>query len=543
MSKVASYLQEHLSGEVSINPYILDVMSRDGSLLHLSPEMVVYPRTTNDIRKIARFSWQLAERGHTLSITPRGSGSDQSGAAIGKGIILSFPAHMNSVFEYEPRHKLVRVQPGVNARALSDALWLRGASIPALPVSSSYSTVGGAVANNKIGTFSGKYGAMLEWVEQLEVVLANGEVIQTGRISRRELNRKKGLETLEGEIYRSLDNLIDDNKELVSGLSLRNEYTNAGYVSIASVKSKDGSFDLTPLFTGSQGTLGIISEMILRTDYIGNHLGVVLAAFEDKAAARDCISALARYKPAFLDYLDGELLDLAAKGGKRYKFMESTGFDIGAALLIGFDDSSDRSRSKHMKKAGKILKEFGAWFTSANDEGTDELLTVRDSLAFSFAPTGLGNSAPPLLNGSYVPPEQFSVFAAGVAALAVKYRMQLPIFGHESTSVYYAWPVFNLKKISDKQKVLKLLDDFALLVEKTGGELVGESGEGRLKGRFIQRSFDDDTNALFTSIKTIFDPYGILNPGVKQPTDIKQLAVMLRDEYHSASPPNFIPTV
>jgi FAD/FMN-containing dehydrogenase len=541
MSKVASYLQEHISGEVSVNPYVLDLMSRDGSILKATPELVVYPRTTNDIRKIARFSWQLAERGHTLSITARGGGSDQTGAAIGNGIILSFPSHMNTVFEYEPRHKLVRLQPGVNAQALTDALWLHGVSIPALPASSAYSTVGGAVANNSSGVFSGKYGAMNQWVEQLEVVLANGEVIQTGRISRRELNRKKGFQTLEGEIYRSIDNLIEDNKELVAELSTRADYTNAGYIQIASVKKKDGSFDLTPLFTGSQGTLGIVSEMILRADYISSRLGVTVAVFADKDAARDCISALIGHNPAFLDYFDGELIEQADKAGKRYGFAEKAGFDVGAALLIGFDDSGSRKRAKKLKRTSKVLKEFGAWSDSVNGDGADDLMSLREVLAWAALPNGAGISAPPLLSGAYVPPEQFSVFAAGVKALATKYHTPLPLFGNELTSLYYAWPIFNLKKTSDKQKMFKLLDEFAALVDKTGGELIGEAGEGRLKSKFVQRSFSDETVAMFEAVKAIFDPYGILNPGVKQPADIKQLAAMLRDDYHAPGLPDYVP--
>ena len=132
MSKVASYLQEHILGQVSTDPAVLSSMSHDASVLEIKPEMVVFPRTTNDIRKVARFCYQLAEKGHVLPITTRGLGSDQTGAAIGKGIILSTPAHMNTIYEYEPKQKLVRVQPGVNFGALNDALRLHGVSIASI---------------------------------------------------------------------------------------------------------------------------------------------------------------------------------------------------------------------------------------------------------------------------------------------------------------------------------------------------------------------------------------------------------------------------
>ena len=103
MSKVAAYLQEHIQGEVTTNAAILDAKSRDMSVLRVAPEMVIYPRVTNDIRKVARFSWQLAEKGHVLPITVRGGGNDQTGAAIGKGISLVTTAHMNRVFELAPK--------------------------------------------------------------------------------------------------------------------------------------------------------------------------------------------------------------------------------------------------------------------------------------------------------------------------------------------------------------------------------------------------------------------------------------------------------
>jgi len=238
MSKVASYLQEHILGEVSTNPAILKAMSHDGSVLQQTPEMVIYPRVTNDIRKIARFAWQLAEKGHVLPLTARGNGADETGAAIGKGIIISFPAHMNRIFELDSKQKLVRVQPGLNADSLNEALMLHGIGIPALPSSSLYSTIGGAVANNASGPLSGKYGAMGDWVQQLEVVLATGDVLQTGRISKRELNKRKGLQTFEGEIYRNLDNLIEDNKQLIAEQLSADERNNVGYSAIAKVKQK-----------------------------------------------------------------------------------------------------------------------------------------------------------------------------------------------------------------------------------------------------------------------------------------------------------------
>ena len=129
MNKVAIYLRGHISGEVSTRDDVREAMSIDGGVLKQKPEMVIYPRNTNDIRKVARFSWQLAEKGHKLPITVRGAGTDATGAAIGKGIALVTAAHMNTLFEYDAKQKLIRLQPGVTVGTLNQALALHSTSI------------------------------------------------------------------------------------------------------------------------------------------------------------------------------------------------------------------------------------------------------------------------------------------------------------------------------------------------------------------------------------------------------------------------------
>ena len=540
MSKVATYLQQHILGEVSAQPAVLDAMSRDASVLEIKPEMVIYPKTTNDIRKVARFSWQLAEKGHVLPITARGSGTDQTGAAIGSGIVLAFPAHMNNIFEFEPKQKLVRVQPGMNAKAFNDALRLHGVTIPSFPASASYSTVGGAVANNATGTRAGRYGDMRSWVGQLEVVLANGEVLQTGRISKRELNKKKGLQTFEGEIYRSLDNLIEDNAELIVTKLSSPIRDNVGYSSLADVKHKDGSFDLTPLFIGSQGTLGIISEMIMRTEFVSLNTTTIAATFSSKETARDALDIMLRVEPAILEYIDGEIFDVAAKYGKTYDFLPEGSIANGAVVILSLDDFSERARAR---KVRKILRELGAdtQVTVAEGEEASELLDAIEVTSYSIMPTGKDESAPPLFDGAYIPAERFEDFSRSVAVLAQRYHVALPLHGHVIDSTYSTRPILQFKKVSDKQKIFKLLDEYAGLLDQFDGHLIGQSAEGRVKARFAYEYVDDEAVSLFTSVKAIFDPFGILNTGVKQPHELKQLVAILRSNYDNASLADYLP--
>jgi FAD/FMN-containing dehydrogenase len=541
MSKVATYLQEHILGEVSTNPAILAAMSRDASVLEMTPEMVVYPRVTNDIRKVARFAWQLAEKGHVLSLTARGDGTDETGAAIGKGIILTLPSHMNRLFELDSKQKLVRVQPGMNARALNAALMLQGVAIPSLAHSANYGTVGGAVASNTSGPLSGKYGDMSRWTHQLEVVLANGDILQTGRLSKRELNKRKGLQTLEGEIYRNLDNLIEDKKQLISENLVGTVRDNVGYSSIAKVKQKDGSFDLTSLFVGSQGTLGIISEMIMKCDFMSVNTAVLVAAFTNHEMARDTLDQLGECEPAFLEYFDGELFKTAAIQGKKYSFAKELDGDLSAVILLGFDDFNERNRSRKLKKATKLLKKIDAYVESADGDAGNELLAVREVTTYSLVPAGSGMSAPPIIDGAYVPRERFEEFSAAVRALGVKHHTAMPLHSHAMENILYTRPALQMHKVSDKQKIFKLLDEYSDLVEQFGGHLIGEGGEGRVKARFAYKHVDAEVLELFAAIKSIFDPYNILNPGVKQMMEVRQLVSQLRSDYDTSAFSNYIP--
>ena len=114
MSKIAHYLQEHLLGEVMTSVDARKYFTNDSSILNIPPALIVYPRNENDIRKTARFSWQLAERGRNIPITARGSGTDTTGGALGTGIVMVFPAHMNRILELDTKTGEVAVEPGIN---------------------------------------------------------------------------------------------------------------------------------------------------------------------------------------------------------------------------------------------------------------------------------------------------------------------------------------------------------------------------------------------------------------------------------------------
>ena len=182
MSKIAHYLQDHIIGEVMTSTDARRYFATDASIFQLAPAVIVYPRNENDVRKTARFTWQLAERGRIIPMTARGSGTDLTGAALSSGIMMVFPAHMNRILELDTKTNTVTVEPGINYGKLQQTLQTHGRFLPPYPASFEYSSIGGAVANNATGEKSIKYGDTRKYVKSLRVVLANGEIITTGRI-------------------------------------------------------------------------------------------------------------------------------------------------------------------------------------------------------------------------------------------------------------------------------------------------------------------------------------------------------------------------
>lgn len=533
MNKIAQYLNTHMLGEVFVAPGIRKAYANDGSVLRYVPDMVAYPRATSDIRKIARFAWQLAEKGHTLPLVPRGAGSDTTGAAIGGGMIVATMPHMNRIFEYDHNQKLVRVQPGVTVNALSNALALHGTAIPELRWDHQMATLGGAVASQRNA---------IEYVDQLEVVLANGDVLQTKRLSKRELEKKKGQQNFEGEIYRGVDGLIEDNPELLDEMVHDdNRLDHEGYAGLELVKEKGGSFDLTPLFVGSQGSLGIISEMILKADFVNQNPAMVVATFASAADARDALDVIDEVDPAVVEYIDAKYFEAAALAGKTFRFYDDAVNELGgvaAVITVTINDFNERARKKKLKKLDSRLKPFNAVVVGDEDYLNSDLRAISSATYWLLNPEKEDFSAPPVLDGMYVPMDRFDVFSDELATLAKHHHMTLALYGRPADELWYVRPMIRMAAVADKQKLFRLTADMSALVKKIGGTPYGASGDGRLGAGLRLES--DKHHELFKKLKDIFDPNGILNPGIKHDTTARELAKQLRSDYEGPAATGYL---
>lgn len=549
-NKVASYLQAHISGDVFSGSKIRKAYSEDASILTVTPNLIVYPRTTNDIRKVARFAWQLAEKGHVLPITPRGNGTDTTGGAIGKGIILNTTAHMGKILELDTKQRLVRVQPGLNFKSLQETLHTHGLFVPAYPANYKYSTIGGAIANNSSGDKSFKYGSMNEWVEKLEVVLANGEVIQTGKINKKELERKKGLASLEGELYRAVDGIVADHEAAIydyddtrKSLLTRD---NVGY-SISDVFNKDGSCDLTPLFVGSQGTLGIITEAILKVETYSPQTSLLVASFDSMETMADAVNIASKLSPSSIEMIDEGLIDFVKKErgmNVLQSVFETVDVPPKAVLFIECDDDNQRKRNKKIKKLYKEISKIAVDIRATDDLELQEAFWAARACTSAILQYEKGHmTALPIIDDCIVPPEKLLDLIGVINELAAKYKLELAVWGHAGDANLHVMPLLDLTKLGDRQKVFKLMNEYFASVVALGGSIAAENNEGRLRAPFAAMQLGEELSGVMVSVKKAFDPYDMLNPGVKTGTTLKHLVSMLREDYSLVRHADYVPRI
>lgn len=542
MNKVAHYLQQHLGGEILVAPDVIEYFSTDESILNITPQLVVYPRSENDIRKVSRFTWQLAEKGKVVPITARGMGTDQTGASLGQGIIIATPAHMNKVVEFDSKTGVITAEAGISLDKLQQVLHTHGQFLPPVSSANRHGTLGGAVSNNDKGHASYKYGPMQEFVRSLRVVLANGELIETGRLSKREFNKKLGLASFEGEIYRSLDKLIEDHQAEISEVALITANSPAGF-NIADVKQKDGSFDLTPLFIGSQGTLGVITEVTLDTAPYNPQVTRIVAGFGERIHGWQAVNEINKLKdgPASVGFIDASLIKTAQSVNPGVlKPLEG---GVPAVLLfISIDDDSVRTRKRVQKKVTKILESHSAEVALPADDEADQWERLRDSASLHLSQSSTKKRAIPVLDDAYIPVDRmaefFNEFEELMKVAGVK---EYAAWGQAGSGLVHVSPLLDISSVGDRQRMFKLMDAFYSYVCQIGGSTAGEYAEGRIRGQFNSKLFKPEHMEVLKKIKWVFDPMNGMNPGVKVNVKTSELKTMLRSDYKLDHQYNHLP--
>jgi FAD/FMN-containing dehydrogenase len=508
MSKVADYLRNHLRGEVITSADARTAYSRDSSILSYTPLLVVHPFDINDIRKVVHFAWQLSQKKYTLPVTVRGGGSNMVGSAIGSGVIIDCSTHMNEILEIDTKQRLVRVQPGVKITTLQQTLRTHGLEWP-IASEGANATVGGVIAHDILAKND---TGVVDWIDQLELVLPNGDVIQAGSMSKREIGKKKGLSSSEGDIYRQIDGLLNDINESDTTIELSNGVYNLSAV-------RDGRhFSLLPLISGSEGTLGVISEVILKLDTFYPEQEVLSVCIPSFDIFDKTMNEIRKQSPLTLEFIPNHSVmyardHLGVSVGELVDREDESNFE--GIMFIKF---AGPKAKKAAKKTGKICDRAG-YLVVRSDQDYDaarEIWQIHDNIKRSILLSEQDHKKPlPILNDATIGPNRAVDFHETIGVLEKKHRIKMLWWMNVLTGVINVYPFLNLHLVTDRQKIHNLMNDYYQSVLEQGGTVSGACSEGRLRGQYAQVDTSGNNSSIDAQIKEIFDENNLLNPGIR----------------------------
>lgn len=509
MNKITKYLNQHINGQVFDRPSILNAYSRDKSVIEVTPRLVAVPYDTDDIQFLLRFANDVAEKDFKLPVTVRGSGQSKTGACLGEGMIIS-TEKLNKVQEVDEHDRLVRVQAGVTLEKLNAVLAAYNLCLPIK--ANEKETIGGLISTFPTDPYAKKYGSIFYFVDRLEVVLSNGELIQTVSYTPHGLKAAEKGEKLEGEIYRKLSELMNDEKEVIDNLGTDSIHSHAGYSTITRVKGKDEkTFDLMPLFFGAEGTLGVISEVILRVEPIPRAGKHILATFPSLDKTVEYMKGVNSLGPATLDVFDARIFKIAAKHGKNLGLIEPIP-DKGYYVLATFNDGFLGANKKIRQALG--IGANAASITAENNINSDDFNEIY-TLVESYLNDENSMERPSLVDEFTMQGDSLVKFVDKVNVIEKALNQELPLFGSFATSVYTVRPDFDLSDVAERKRAMQFLRYFGKVVKECGGSFSGGRSEGRVKGLISTPELSEHEHKLYTKVKKIFDPNGFMNPETK----------------------------
>jgi len=538
VGKVAEYLRSHLDGEITDASDVREHFSTDAGLIKVMPAVVAYPFNEQDVRKVARFAWQLAEKGRKVSITPRGLGSDWSGGAVGESLIVAMSTHMNKILELDSRKGLLTVEPGATVGKINQTLITHGLFVPCEPLSSEFASIGGSIATNASGLRSAKYGSFSKNVVSSKVVLSNGDVIQTKRLSKREVNKRMGLATFEGEIYRGVDAILNENAEAINAYTGPSDFMP---LNIFDIRGKDGSVDLTPLFVGSQGTLGCLTQAVVSVTAYNPGLTQVVAGFFSEEEFYGVVNDLKKLNPSIFTVISKSTFQLYASLNPLYvgkKFGETLPEFV---VLLEFDEFSVRTQKKSVKKLKKLCSKLDVKLLLGTNEKTKEELSKLYRLPNILMQSEIEQArVVPGLDSSYISSDNYREALKDIDGMFHQNAVRYISWYDYVSGVARFFPFLDLRQLGQRQKLAKLIELMSTTVLKYGG-YVGIQGGGRIMAQYHREMCGDVLYDIMKKFKDLFDPYNIMNPNVKFDVEAKAFSSKMIQGYSQGHRHNHLP--
>ena len=525
-------LKKTIKGEVQNDEETLRHYSTDASIFTVKPQVVVFPKDVQDVKNLVSFVREHKENTPGLSLTARSAGSDMSGGPLTESIVVEFTRHFNHVKEISDSRAVV--EPGVFYRDLEKETVKQGLLLPSYPASKLLATLGGMIANNSGGEKTLKYGKTNEYVEELKVVLADGNEYTLKRLSKEELNQKCAQEDFEGAFYKKVYELLENNYDLIKNARPKVSKNSAGYA-LWDVWDRE-YFDLTQLFVGSQGTLGLVTEAKLLLVKPKEHKRLAVLFLKDIGQLPDIINAVLPLEPEGLEAFDDNTLKLALRFfpniARRIKGQNIFSLALQfipeffvvlrmlglpkLVILVQFAEDSDEEAEGKLAQLGTALGSFPIQKRILHKEKEGEKYWVIRRESFALLREHVkGKKTAPFIDDFIVDPDKLPEFLPRVYKILEEYNIHVTLAGHAGSGNFHIIPLMDLKKESERKKIPEVSNKVYDLIIEYGGSITAEHNDGLIRSPYLKKMYGEKVYALFEEVKRIFDPQNIFNPGKK----------------------------
>lgn len=529
-------------GDIKSDTHERALHATDESIFYIEPELVLYPHDHKDIALAVKTAREVSTTEHPIELTARAAGTGLSGGSLNTGVIVDVTKHMTTIYGSEPNDEgavVYEIDPGVLYRDLETHMNQDGVYIPSFPASKDICTVGGMVANNAAGPDSYQHGHTAEYVEALDVVLHDGRQYHITPLEWTDFERELTRDDALGEIYRHVWELLLHQEEQVLKARPATRKNSAGYnlwdvvsTTVEEFMKGRGVFDLTQVFSGSQGTLGIITRLWVRA--IPQHINTELVTIPvfDLATTGDVINTLIEHNPISIELFDGPTYR-AAQSNKEFfrdriapeRFRKTTRAlkriykkrfrkHIPQFVLLVTFENLTPGEIIDLVEATNAQFQSQAWQVSDQYE-RDMLWHVRRA-SYSLSKMADPNKRPAaFLEDMTVTPDKLGAFFSAINELFTRYDVQAYVHGHGGNGHLHFYPLMDFTDPKTAQQIPKMAEDFFKVAEELGGNICGEHNDGIIRTPYLDKIFDESTIEIFQNLEAVCDPQDIFNPGKK----------------------------
>lgn len=531
---LAEELRSVVEGEVDDSPETLETYSRDASLFVLKPQVVVRPKGVADIQALVRFVNSERKKGRKLSLTPRAAGTDMSGGPLGDSIIVDVLTHMNQLIELGDDYAVV--EPGMFFRDFDKETQKKNLELPSYTASREICTVGGMAANNSGGEKNLKYGKTEEYVEELEMVLADGEVYTLKNIENLELQKKLTEDSFEGGLYRGVQKVLSEHKEEIENAQPKVSKNSSGYA-VWDIGDGKSSLNLARLMVGAQGTMGIITKIRYRLVQPKSKSSMAILFVNDLATLGKLVPMVLAHTPDSFESYDDKTFMLATKYFPEFALQMraniiSLGFSFlpevwrlltgGIPKLVLLVEFRSNDQKEALKKARTLCEEVSSAYgkeisvsVAKNEAAAQKYWTVRRESFNLLRKKVRGKRTAPFIDDFVVPPETLSEFLPKLNTILDEYDLTYTVAGHIGDGNFHIIPLIDPKRTDGVELVTELSNRVYDLVLNYSGSISGEHNDGFVRTPFIEKMFGPQMVKIFKEIEALFDPDDIFNPGKK----------------------------